>query len=70
MQIERRRSIKIWDFFDYAIWSFLAKNCQKTTVFLDGVLAKVTIVGPRRVSWRSNQEWRSICADTVVNMNF
>ena len=43
---------------------FLSKN----TVFLDEKLLEKTTVGLNTVSCRSNQEWRSICADTVCIM--
>ena len=54
-------------FFDRALWSCLAKNCQNMKVFSDSSLPKLTKVRPKRVSWRSNQEWHSICVDTVMN---
>ena len=38
---------------------------SKITVFLDQKLSKMPTVCPNLTSWRSNQEWRSKCADTV-----
>ena len=38
---------------------------SKITIFLGEFSTKPAIVCPKSVSWRSNQEWRSICADTV-----
>ena len=38
----------------------------KNRATLDNFLRKRTTVCQRSVSWRSNQEWRSICADTVL----
>ena len=37
----------------------------KNTVFLEKKLPKTTIVCPKCAPWRSNQEWRSIGANTV-----
>ena len=44
--------------------NFLSEN----TVFLDEKLPKITIVSPKYASWCSIQEWRSICADTVLGI--
>ena len=44
---------------------YFGEKSSKITVFLADLLPKLTIVGPKCVSWHSNQEWRSICADTV-----
>ena len=41
---------------------FLSKN----TLNLDKKLLKMTTVCPNCSPWRSNQEWRFICADTVI----
>ena len=41
------------------------EKSSKITVFLDDFSPKLTKVRPKSVSWRSNQEWPSICADTV-----
>ena len=43
-------------------------NCQfwsKNTLILDKKFLRMTKVCPNCTPWRSNQEWRSICADTV-----
>ena len=58
-QLERRRSIKFLDFYA------AHEKSSKITVFSDDFLPKLAIVCPKCVSWRSNQEWPSICADTV-----
>ena len=41
------------------------ENLAKIAVFSDDFSPKLTIVCPKCVSWRSNQEWHSICADAV-----
>ena len=41
---------------------------SKNTLILDKKLLKMTIVCPKCAPWRSNQEWRSICVDTVTKM--
>ena len=43
---------------------FLSKN----TLNLDKKLLKKTTVCPKYAPWRSNQEWHSICADTVFSV--
>ena len=43
------------------------EKSSKITVFSDDFSPKLTKVRPKSVSWRSNQEWPSICADTVYN---
>ena len=53
---------------DCALWSFLTKFRPKILQFFDQFSAKLTIVHPKLVSWRSNQEWHSIGADTVVRL--
>ena len=50
-------------------WQYLAKFHPKITIFLGEFSTKPAIVCPKIVSWRSNQEWRSICADTVVEIS-
>ena len=45
---------------------YFSEKSSKITVFLADFSPKLTIVRPKCVSWRSNQEWHSICADTVV----
>ena len=47
-------------------WAHYGQKSAKITVFLDDFSPKLTIVCPKCVSCRSNQEWHSICADTVV----
>ena len=42
------------------------EKSSKITVFSDDFLPKLTKVRPKSVSWCSNQEWPSICADAVV----
>ena len=37
---------------------------------MDNFLQKHTTVCQKSVSWHSNQEWRSICADTVDLIKF
>jgi len=66
-QIERRRSIEILDSLPLHYGHFWLKN---TVIFGHSFLPKMTIVLPKSVPWRSNQEWRSICADTVYSFNF
>ena len=39
-------------------------------VILDENYSKMTIVCLKHASWRSNQEWRSIGADTVISKKF
>ena len=46
------------------------KKSSKITLFLDNFSPKLTVVCPKCVSWRSNQEWPSICADTVCGAYF
>ena len=41
------------------------EKSSKITVFSDDFSPKLTKVRPKSVSWRSNQEWPSICADTL-----
>ena len=56
------------------MWKFLAAHnsniwpnfIQKLQYFW----TKPTIVCPKSVSWRSNQEWSSICVDTVCKLKF
>ena len=43
------------------VGQFLSRN----TVFIYEKLSKMSAVCPNCISWRSNQEWRSICTDTV-----
>ena len=44
------------------------KKSVKITVFLDDFSPKLTIVSPKCVSWLSNQEWCSICVDTISDL--
>ena len=57
---------QIQGLFDWALWLFLAKNGQKWQYFRIVFLPNLTKLYPKRVSWCSNQEWRYICADTVI----
>ena len=47
---------------------YFAEKSSKITVFLADFSPKLTIVRPKCVSWRSNQEWRSIGMDTVFDL--
>ena len=53
--------------FGFAHWSFSLKKCQKGTLILKDFLQNLTKMPPTSVPWRPNQEWCSICVDTVVN---
>ena len=66
--IERRRSIKFLDFQAAHNGQFRRKIVEKLPFFAD-FSPKMTYVRPKCVPWRSNQEWRSIGADTVVILN-
>ena len=43
-------------------------NRPKNIAILDNFLQKWTTVCQKSVSWHSNQEFRSICADTVSKL--
>ena len=45
----------------------LANFCPKTLYFREKKLLKMTQECPNCAPWHSNQEWRSICADTVFS---
>jgi len=65
-QLERRRSIKILDFLAAHYGLFRRKIVENYRIF-GRFFVKIDHSVPKFVSWRSNQEWRSICADTVHN---
>ena len=44
---------------------FFGKIWPMNTVILDDFILKMTLVHAKSIPWRSNQEWRSICADTI-----
>ena len=44
------------------------KIWPENIVILDNFQQGVTSVCPKSVPWRSNQEWRSICVDTVYTI--
>ena len=66
--LERRRSIKIWE-FQVALYLKLFEICGVLIKFL---LKKWTFVAKKWrfiqicSKWRSNQDWCSICVDTVI----
>ena len=43
---------------------FFGKIWLMNTVILVNFILKMTLVHAKIIPWRSNQEWRSICADT------
>ena len=46
---------------------YFSEKSSKIAIFLADFSQKLTIVRPKCVSWRSNQEWHSNGADTVIN---
>ena len=56
--------LKFW-IFGLCTMVLFSERLSKITVFLDNCSQKMTKVRPKSVCWRSNQEWRSICVDTV-----
>ena len=63
--IERQRSIKIEEIFALHYGHFWHILICKYCNFRQSS-PKLTVVRPKTIPWRSNQEWRSICADTVT----
>jgi len=67
-RFEYRNRANSFNKFQAAHYGYFDQKSFENTVFLDKELSKMTIVCPKCASWRSNQEWHSIGADTVNNM--
>ena len=67
-QIERHSWLERQEtHFGRTMVNFGEKSSENTVIF-DDFSSKITIVRTKCVSWRSNQEWHSICGDTVCQL--